>query len=193
MTVSDIQDEGSGLSTGRAWSGRDESRSAGHGDRSARPNPAEVAVSLHRHRARDVLIVDPDPQALLAAEISVQSVADVEACSDFRFARARIVARPPDLLVTNLRLGAFNGLHLVYLAADTATRCIVYAAQHDPVLAREVLAAGAFYERADRLPRVLESYARAMLPPRDRRSLSVLDRRSAPRGGRRCIDDLGAT
>ena len=137
---------------------------------------------------RDILIVDPDPQALLAAQVAVQSVAIVEACSDFRRARTRLTSRPPDLLVTNVRLERFNGLHLVHVAAGTASRCIVYAAQHDEMLAREVLAAGAFYERADRVPRVLASYVRATLPRRDRRNLSVFDRRSLPRGGRRCAD-----
>jgi len=137
---------------------------------------------------RDVLIVDPDPWALLAAEKAVQSVAEVETCSEFRVARARIAAKPPDLLVTNLRLERFNGLHLVYLTMGTPTRSIVYAAHYDAVLAREVLEAGAFYERADRLPRVLASYLQTMLPPQDRRSLSVFDRRSAARGGRRCLD-----
>jgi hypothetical protein len=145
--------------------------------------PPATARSL-----RDILIVDPDPQALLAAQVAVQSVADVEVCSDFRLARARLASRAPDLLVTNIRLERFNGLHLVYLAGGTATRCIVYAAHHDETLAKEVLAAGAFYERADRLPRVIASYARAILPNRDRRNLSVFDRRGLARGGRRCAD-----
>jgi len=137
---------------------------------------------------RDILIVDPDSQALRAAQVAVQSVATVEVCSDFRLARARLTSRPPDLLVTNIRLERFNGLHLVYVAAGTATRCIVYASHHDETLAREVLAAGAFYERADRLPRVLASYVHGMLPGRDRRSLSAFDRRSLRRGGRRSSD-----
>ena len=137
---------------------------------------------------RHILIVDPDPQALLAAQVAVQDFAEVEICSNFREARARLASNPPDLLVTNIRLERFNGLHLVYVAAGSATRCLVYANQHDPVLAREVVSAGAFYERADRLPRVLAAYARAILPSRDRRSLSVGDRRSLPRGGRRSSD-----
>ena len=138
---------------------------------------------------RDILIVDPDPQALLAAQVAVQELAEVEICSNFREARARLASNPPDLLVTNIRLERFNGLHLVYVAAGSATRCLVYANQHDPVLAREVVSAGAFYERAERLPRVLAAYARAILPPKDRRSLSVGDRRSLPRGGRRSSDN----
>jgi DNA-binding NtrC family response regulator len=138
---------------------------------------------------RDILIVDPDPQALLAAKVAVEAFAEVEACTDFRSARARLVAKPPDLLVTNIRLERFNGLHLVYVAAGHPTRCLVYATEHDPVLAREVLAAGAFYESADRLSRVLASYARAAaLPAADRRGLTAGDRRSLARGGRRSAD-----
>jgi hypothetical protein len=162
--------------------GMNSSRIEPHDDHTAASQP-RVARGL-----RDVLIVDPDPWTLLAAERAVQSIAEVETCSEFRVARARIATRPPDLLVTNLRLEKFNGLHLVYLAAGTPTRCIVYATHYDVVLAQEALAAGAFYEQADRLPRVLASYVQTMLPPRDRRSLSVFDRRTAARGGRRCID-----
>ena len=146
--------------------------------------PAVIA-----HVVRSILLVDPDPQALLVAKVAVEAFAEVEVCADFRAARARLVARPPDLLVTNIRLERFNGLHLVHVAAGSPTRCIVYATKHDPVLAREVLAAGAFYERADRLPRALASYARATtLPPADRRSLTAVDRRTVARGGRRSAD-----
>jgi CheY-like chemotaxis protein len=137
---------------------------------------------------KEILIVDPDAETLRAARNALQPVADVEACSEFWAARTRLVSRPPDLLVTNVRLEGYNGLHLVHLAARTPTRCIVYARHDDLVLAREVQAAGAFYERSDRLPRALESYVHALLPAHDRRSLTVLDRRQAVRGGRRCTD-----
>jgi len=190
MTSSDEQYRESVVSLGRgngsfarpASTGRHSSRIEPHDGHTA-ASPPRVAREL-----RDVLIVDPDPWTLLAAQRAVQSVAEVETCSEFRVARARIAARPPDLLVTNVRLERFNGLHLVYLTAGTPTRTIVYATHYDAVLAHEALAAGAFYERADRLPRVLASYVQTILPPRDRRSLSVFDRRSVARGGRRCID-----
>jgi PleD family two-component response regulator len=113
-------------------------------------------------RLREILIVDPDPMALFRAQNAVQSVANVETCSDFRVARARLLARPPDLLVTNLRLERFNGLHLVYLTRGTRTRSIVYSTQHDMGLAREARAAGASYERAERLPRALAWYVLTM-------------------------------
>ena len=134
-----------------------------------------------------VLIVEPDANGLFAAKKALWNLADVEACSDFQAARASLVARQPDLLVTNLRLHAYNGLHLVHLAPDR-TRCIVYSEGDDLGLAREVQAAGAFYERSWRLPRALAAYAQAVLPPRDRREPTALDRRLEFRGGRRCTD-----
>ena len=52
----------------------------------------------------------------------------------------RLMHGPVGLLVTNLRLGAFNGLHLVYLAALGAThsRAVVYTEHADGGLGREV-------------------------------------------------------
>lgn len=145
--------------------------------------PAQVA-----RRVRQILVVDPDPQALHAVQDALQFLAGVEGCADFRAARARLVTRPPDLLITNLRLEQYNGLHLVCLTAGTQTRSIVYSTHHDLVLAREAQNIGAFYERTERLTRALASYVHAALPVRDRRNLIVLDRRSVPRGGRRCSD-----
>ena len=42
---------------------------------------------------------------------ALSAVADVTACGDFQTARHHILAMPPDLLITNLRLQAYNGLH----------------------------------------------------------------------------------
>lgn len=136
----------------------------------------------------EILLVDPDPDGLGAVQAALRRVADVKTCSTFRAARARLLSQPPDLLVTNLRLEAYNGLHLLHLAAGTRTRCIAYATYDDLVLAREVQALGAFYERARRLPLTLPSYLTAMLPRHDRRNPTVLDRRLTFRGGRRCAD-----
>ena len=138
--------------------------------------------------AKEILLVDPDPNGLRAAQTALRFVADVEACTEFRAARTRLLNQPPDLLITNLRLQAYNGLHLVHLAAGTHTRCIVYSTYDDLVLAREVQATGAFFEHPSRLPLVLQSYVNATLPRRDRRDLTTLDRRLAFRGGRRSSD-----
>jgi hypothetical protein len=59
-------------------------------------------------------------------------------------------------------------------------------------MAREIRAAGAFYEVRPRLPKVLPRYvaaAAARLPPQDRRDVGVYDRRRSGRaGGRRAVD-----
>lgn len=140
--------------------------------------------------AKRVLLVDPTPDRdlVLALQHALPPAAEVEMCSDFRAARTVLLSRPPDLLITNLRLGAYNGLHLVLLAGRSPTRCVVYATTDDLILAREVQAAGAFYERAYRLLYAIPSYLNTVLPQRDRRNLTVLDRRLLFRGGRRCTD-----
>jgi CheY-like chemotaxis protein len=137
---------------------------------------------------KDILIVDPDVDSLRAAQTALRFLADVEVFSKFAAARARLLSsEPPDLLVTNLRLQAYNGLHLVHMAT-AQTRCVVYSTYDDLVLAREVQAAGAFYERSNRVSRALAAYAHATLPPHDRRNITALDRRQIPRGGRRSTD-----
>jgi DNA-binding NtrC family response regulator len=138
---------------------------------------------------RDVFVVDMHVDRVLPAiQRAVGDVADVESCAEFRRARTRLLTKPPDFLVTNLRLEAHNGLHLVLLAAGTGTRCIVYAANDDIVSAHEAQNLGAFYERSERFPFALRTYVTTSLPQRDRRDVMVLDRRLIFRGGRRSTD-----
>jgi two-component system, NtrC family, response regulator HydG len=145
-----------------------------------------IAAAPH---VKEVLFVDPDADQLSSIWGTLRFVAEVEVYQEFQAARARLLAKPPDLLVTNLRLGAYNGLHLVHMAQGTPTRCVVYASHNDDeVLIRQVKDAGAFFERSVRLPRVIASYVRALLPPCDQRDPRVLDRRQTHRGGRRCTD-----
>jgi DNA-binding NtrC family response regulator len=137
-----------------------------------------------------VLLVEPDGTALTILRNAGGFVADIEGCADFVSARARAVTGEFDFLITNLRLEAYNGLHLVYLAisARSTTRSIVYTERRESNLAREVQEAGAFYELRHRLPYALESYLLGRLPPADRRNPSVNDRRTVFRGGRRSAD-----
>ena len=138
----------------------------------------------------DVLLVDPDVTALAALLQAIGVLAAVSIYSDFMSARAHILSTGCDLLVTNLRLGAFNGLHLAYLAANARypPRSIVYTLEREPQLAREVQKAAAFYETRDRLPLAIPGYLANDLPPSDRRDPATVDRRQAFRGGRRCSD-----
>lgn len=166
----------------------------------ARPIGAEATARQLRHydfapvparasaapAVKEILVVDPEVGGVGAVGAALQLAGDVEICTNFRSARARLLQRPPDLLITNLRLEAYNGLHLVLLAAGTRTRCIVFSTHEDIGVARQVQAAGAFFELSDRLPQVLESYVNATLPQHDRRDIAMLGH--PVRGGRRCTD-----
>ena len=138
----------------------------------------------------NVLVVEPD--TLIAARLrrAVRRVTRVDAQRRFDAAKRPLASTPVDFLVTNLRRAEFNGLHLVYLAATLSqpTRCIVYTERRDPWVAREVQRAGAFYETLECLPVTLAAYFTHTLPGIDRRDGGRLDRRSLPRGGRRCWD-----
>jgi DNA-binding NtrC family response regulator len=139
---------------------------------------------------RRVLIVEPDRALRAALAAAAGPFAFVDACDSFEAANARIREVPYDLVVTNVRLQAYNGLHLVYLAKllHSSTPAIAYDEQVDLGLASEVRRACAFYELAHRLPIVLPRYIDAALPAEDRRDPSIFDRRTSPRGGRRLWD-----
>jgi DNA-binding NtrC family response regulator len=137
-----------------------------------------------------VLVIDADPGVCRDVQRSCQFLADVSGCADFPTARRKLIEKTPQLLVTNLRLGAYNGLHLVHLAAirNGATRSIVYSKFPDLPLIEEAQRIGAFFERPERLTTALPSYLTSRLPARDRRSPAQVDRRRAFRGGRRLSD-----
>jgi DNA-binding NtrC family response regulator len=149
-----------------------------------------MAVSLMPVSAphTSILLVEPDStwRTLLASRLPGQ----VDAHDRFEIARRRLAVVRYDLIVANLRLGAYNGLHLVYVArvGGAATPAIVYDAHPSAALAWEVQRAGAMYERKHRLPITLAAYVGAALPVRDRRNPVVPDRRLIPRGGRRQWD-----
>jgi hypothetical protein len=119
-----------------------------------------------------------------------RSIATVEHHVSFEAARPRLGESTFDYMFTNLRLGEFNGLHLVHLAAALGAppRCIVYTDNMDLVLGREVQRSGAFYETAACLPVTFKAYLQGRLPAADRRDPTCVDRRGELRGGRRCWD-----
>jgi hypothetical protein len=135
-----------------------------------------------------VLIVDVDCERLHALQRIVALRAHVDPCADFVGARARLLACPPALLVTNSRLGAYNGLHLAYLAAASPTRVIVFSDADEVALARETRFAGAFYVPGQQIAVALPAYLDAELPPQDSRLVERADRRKHSRGGRRATD-----
>ena len=138
-----------------------------------------------------VLIVEPDPCDMVSLLEAVGSVADTaDTCSKFEMARRYLLVNEYERLFTNLRLQNHNGLHLVYVAQSRSPtmRSVVYTERLEPSLAQDVRSAGAFYEFRGRLQHAVQGYARASLPPVDRRDPSRASRRAAFRGGRRSWD-----
>ena len=139
---------------------------------------------------RDVLIVEPDSETLTRLHRAIDESSTVVACRTFSDARAALRTHAPRLLVTNLRLNEYNGLHLVLLTAPFGTRSVVYISKSaDRGLASEIRRFGAFYETENNLLRSLHAYARGGLPDHDRRERPGSDRRVLPRGGRRAVDE----
>jgi hypothetical protein len=136
------------------------------------------------------LIVDTDPIFVSELAPIVTAVGfRVVPLSDFTAARHELYNCRPQALVANVRLGAFNGIHLAYLAKinNPATRAMIYG-EDDRMLASEVQSARAFYQRTSFVRYALAAFLRAPLPDQDRRTVLVVDRRQSFRGGRRTTD-----
>jgi hypothetical protein len=82
--------------------------------------------------------------------------------------KSRADATRAELLITNLRLGAHNGINLALLADRRHTTSIVSAVAHDAGSARDAQEAGATYELVDVLPMVLPDYMQQIATERVR-------------------------
>lgn len=95
-----------------------------------------------------LLLVDDDLALLnaLSRFLSENGYA-VVACNTFEEAKQQIADARPDILVTDVRLGAFNGLQLALLARDVRpdVRVVVFSGFDDPVLKEEARRIGATY------------------------------------------------
>lgn len=103
---------------------------------------------------RTALLVDDNPAILSGLSGLMESAGlHVVGFGDFQSAHDYLQGHIPDVLVTDVRLGAYNGLHLVVLARKLAPalRVIVYSAHDDPELRREAESFGAVYLEKDRL------------------------------------------
>jgi two-component system, NtrC family, response regulator PilR len=95
-----------------------------------------------------ILIVDDDPSLLEALERSfLEAGQDVRAYGSFEEARRVLQSTRFDALITDVRLGAFNGLQLAVIGRDTYPdmRLIVFSGFDDPVLRTEAEHVGATY------------------------------------------------
>ena len=147
----------------------------------------DCAVTVPFNR---LLLVEPETILRLQMRNAADHLAAVDAESGVPIARQRLSAAPYDWLVTNIRLQAYNGLHLAYLArmSNRPIRILVYGDGDDLLLAREAQQLGAFYESRKSVVSSLAGYLTGLLPPTDRRNVAILDRRSMFRGGRRTSD-----
>ena len=95
-----------------------------------------------------VLVVDDEPNLLEGIKMAFESEArDVTACRTFEDARSRLLSEDFDCLVTDVRLGAFNGLQLAVIARDRnpGIGIVVFSGFDDPVLRQEAARLNAAY------------------------------------------------
>ena len=99
-------------------------------------------------RSRRVLVVDDDLGFLEGIEMALTNPGqEVHAYANFEEARAALRTMAFDALLTDVRLGAFNGLQLALIARtdNPRIRIIVISGIDDPVLRDEAAAMGAEY------------------------------------------------
>ena len=93
-----------------------------------------------------ILVVDDDRQVLkYLTEILQDAGYDTVACNRFQDAKALLAASRPSLLLTDVRLGAYNGLQLGFFARShhPGLPVIVLTGYEDPTLRDEANRAGA--------------------------------------------------
>jgi two-component system response regulator GlrR len=106
-------------------------------------NPAPSTTGHFR-----LLIVDDDVSLLDAMQRALRdSMRTVVACDSFEKARQMLKDQSFDALITDVRLGAFNGLQLAVMAHDMhpEMRLIVFSGFDDPVLRADAEQIGASY------------------------------------------------
>ena len=95
-----------------------------------------------------LLLVDDDLALLNAlSRFLTDAGYHVVPCNTFEDAKREISTFHPDIVITDVRLGAFNGLQLALLARDVRpdARLVVFSGFDDPVLKEEARRLGARY------------------------------------------------
>lgn len=116
--------------------------------------------------ARRTLIVECEPPRQPSAVSLIREAGHhVAVARSFGEAKRLITATRPDLVVTDVRLGPYNGLQLLWqrFFADPRNPSVVIDETEDPVNRREAERVGAEYLVRDRLPDQLpDSVARSL-------------------------------
>jgi two-component system, NtrC family, nitrogen regulation response regulator GlnG len=103
-----------------------------------------VTTRLTKH----ILVVDDDPLLLdLVRKWLTDAGHRVATCDRFETAKRQLADSVPDVLLTDVRLGAFNGLQLVILARERGrgTVALVMSGFDHSALRKEALQCGASY------------------------------------------------
>jgi DNA-binding NtrC family response regulator len=128
-------------------------------------SPNEPALKPSRGHA---VVVDDDASVLrLLKDLLASAGFEVEAFNDFQAAKERLKSGGVDVLVTDVRLGAFNGLQLVVRAKTTSPDviAIVLTGFDDSVLHQDAVGVGAHFLlkpiRVEQLLQLLDATQRA--------------------------------
>ena len=105
----------------------------------------QSAMLTSHAKRRRVLIVEDDPATRTGLEKFLQHAGyDAVTASSFQSGLQSMIETPPDLLITDVRLGEYNGLQLI-ATSGLAIPSIVITAFADPVLEAEARRFGADY------------------------------------------------
>ena len=97
---------------------------------------------------KSVLVVDDDRQVLkYLTEVLREEGYDTVTCERFTDAKTLLSTTRPDLLLTDIRLGAYNGLQLAIFAQrrHPDIPIIVLTGYEDPTLRQQAAASGATF------------------------------------------------
>ncbi len=97
---------------------------------------------------KQILLVDDDKSLLrMVQDVLTASGHTVVALSDFQTAKNYLALNVPEAIITDVRLGEFNGLQLVILAkqANPAVRAVVMTGYDDIGISKEAERLGATY------------------------------------------------
>jgi two-component system nitrogen regulation response regulator GlnG len=122
-------------------------------------------------QSKSVLVVDDDRQVLkYLAELLREAGYDTVTCERFSDAKALLSTTTPDLLLTDIRLGAYNGLQLAIFAQTRhpGIPIVVLTGYEDPTLRKEATASGAtFLVKPVRREELLAKIAAAIAAAKD--------------------------
>jgi len=110
--------------------------------------PDDAADVSRTHATASVLVVEPTlSDAISVAATLTKHQFQVTLAETFVKAKERIGSRPPDVLITDVRLAEYNGLHLVLRATAQRERtaAIVLSSSMDEVLRADAESMGATF------------------------------------------------